>query len=355
MKALLRPRPLLDAFVRVVAAFGVINLALGLVHPALDANWLWLGLAVDGRWGGLVVALFALAVLGWPWWRGRWRTAARAVLIAVALACVADVVGYYRALADGAIRTVLSVPLSALCALAISTWALRPPSAESARWWAHGVRHGLAVGLWVGGLVGSIAVTDYARPADAIVVFGAAVWSDGRPSDALRDRTRTALDLYRRGLAPTLVFSGGHGPQAPISEPEAMRRMALADGVPPTAIVLDEQGINTAATVAAAAALARERGWGRVLMVSHDYHCARIKLACARQGLRAYTVPAVEPLPLLGKPYYIFRELVAMAWYWVHPLKTVRRVESGLVDPRDDDDRGAGGRADRGAGESADE
>ena len=38
--------------------------------------------------------------------------------------------------------------------------------------------------------------TDYRRPADAIVVFGARTYADGTPSDALADRVRTACALY---------------------------------------------------------------------------------------------------------------------------------------------------------------
>lgn len=327
-------RTLGDALVRVIAAFGLANLVLGVVHPALNANWLWLGLAADGVIGAAVVTLFAGAILGWRVWRGASAVVARAIVAAVAVACIVDAVGYYRVLLDGTIQTAVPLPMSLVCAAAIAAWAIRPPAPATGGRMRRLITHAAAAGLWIGGLVGSVAVTDYARPADAIVVFGAAVWADGRPSDALRDRTHTALNLYRRGLAPTLVFSGGKSPTAPVSEPEAMQRMALDDGVPLDAIVLDETGVNTAATVAAAASMARARGWGRVLMVSHDYHLARIKLACARQGLRAYTVPAVEPLPLAGKPYYVARELAAMAWYWVHPLKTVRRLEAGRrLDP----------------------
>src|SRR5262249_1030878 len=51
--------------------------------------------------------------------------------------------------------------------------------------------------------------TDYSRPADAIVVFGARAYADGSPSLALADRVRTGCALWRRGLAPLLVLSGG--------------------------------------------------------------------------------------------------------------------------------------------------
>ena len=49
---------------------------------------------------------------------------------------------------------------------------------------------------------------DNARPAQAIVVFGAAQY-DGRPSPVLKARLDHAIDLYRRDLAPVIVVTGG--------------------------------------------------------------------------------------------------------------------------------------------------
>src|SRR5205823_1865729 len=42
--------------------------------------------------------------------------------------------------------------------------------------------------------------TDYRRPADAIVVFGAKAYADGTPSWALADRVRTGVELYQKGF-----------------------------------------------------------------------------------------------------------------------------------------------------------
>lgn len=318
-----RALPLRDGLVSVMAVFGLANLAWSLVHPALDANWLWLGWAGAGWWGRVLLVVFAAAVIGWRRLPGaRTERLARSVVGVVAAGCLVDTVGYYQVLIDGRIGTALPVPLSLACALVLAHWAWRPPAGERAPRARRLVAWGAAAGIWVAVVVGSLAVTDYARPADAIVVFGARVWADGRPSDALADRTRTAIALYHRGLAPVLVMSGGHGADAPISEPAAMARMAEAAGVPRSAIVLDETGLNTAGTIRAMAQLSAERGWRRMLMVTHDYHCARVKLAAAQAGLTVYTVPAVEALPLLGKPYFVVRELVAMAWYWVHPARS---------------------------------
>src|SRR5215472_7398872 len=51
---------------------------------------------------------------------------------------------------------------------------------------------------------------DEAQPADVIIVLGAAEYR-GKPSPVLRARLDHALDLYRRGLAPRILTTGGAG------------------------------------------------------------------------------------------------------------------------------------------------
>lgn len=130
--------------------------------------------------------------------------------------------------------------------------------------------------------------TDYRRPADAAVVFGARVYADGRLSDAVGDRVRTAVELYRQGWVRELVMSGGPG-DGPIHETAAMRAEAMRGGVPAAAIRCDPNGLSTAHTVRNTAG---EFAGRRLLAVSEYYHLPRIKLAYARVGLDVFTVPA---------------------------------------------------------------
>ena len=161
-------------------------------------------------------------------------------------------------------------------------------------------------------------LTDYRRPADAILVFGARAYADGRPSDALSDRMRTACELYNQGLAARLILSGGPG-DGPVHETEAMRRIALAAGIPDLALILDPAGTNTRATVANAAAIAREGGFDRVLAVSHFYHLPRIKLQADRAGLKCFTVPSPQGRPLTRLWYFMAREAAACWMYYLRP------------------------------------
>src|SRR5207253_10651853 len=65
--------------------------------------------------------------------------------------------------------------------------------------------------------------------------------ANGNPSAALVKRLDTSIELYRSGKVRALLMSGGHGRV----ETSAMRRYALAAGVPDDAIQLDDGGLRT--------------------------------------------------------------------------------------------------------------
>ncbi len=153
--------------------------------------------------------------------------------------------------------------------------------------------------------------------ADVAVVFGARVFPDGRCSDALYDRTITACHLYNQGRVHYLLFSGGWDAYAPLSEPQAMRQIALQVGIPSANMILDEHGINTLATIQKAHKLAQQYGWAKLFMVSHDYHLARIQLFCEREQIAIIPIPAYERYTLFLKPYFIAREVAAWLYYFI--------------------------------------
>jgi len=169
-------------------------------------------------------------------------------------------------------------------------------------------------------------LTDYRRPADAILVFGARTFADGSPSDALADRVRCAIDLYRSGLAPRVILSGGDGEGA-VHETACMRRLLVESGVPESAIIIDEQGLNTRASLVNAASIAREHGITSLLAVSHFYHLPRVKHEAERRGLTLYTVPAPQGRPLRRLPFFMAREIAA---WWVYSLSCTITGGAGL-------------------------
>ena len=130
---------------------------------------------------------------------------------------------------------------------------------------------------------------DTRRPAHAIVVLGAAQW-DGKPSPVLKARVDHAVDLWRRGLAPTLIMTGGQGVGDTTSEAAVERRYAMSKGVPSEAIRIEPASRSTAESLRNVAAMmgtdARE-----VILVSDPFHMLRLSLLARRFGLRPRTSP----------------------------------------------------------------
>lgn len=129
------------------------------------------------------------------------------------------------------------------------------------------------------------------EPADAIIVFGAAVWEDG-PSATLRLRIMRGVELYQRRLAPVIVCSGGTS--RGVSEPRMMADLMVAHGVPVSAMVLDETGVTTRATIAALQKLGGGN-WRRILVVSSPFHLFRIVEEARRQGIEALPCSTRRP------------------------------------------------------------
>src|SRR6476646_6142062 len=100
---------------------------------------------------------------------------------------------------------------------------------------------------------------DEARPAQAIVVLGAAQYS-GKPSPVLRARLDHALDLWNRHLASLLILTGGTGSGDTTSEAAVGRNYARKHGVPDSAILVENEGGTTSESMRAVAGMLEVRG-----------------------------------------------------------------------------------------------
>src|SRR3954468_1224625 len=108
---------------------------------------------------------------------------------------------------------------------------------------------------------------DDARKADAIVVMGAAQF-DGRPSKILTARLDHAIDLYKRGIAPTIVVTGGKQPGDRFTEAGASAIYLHEHGVPESAILRETNGKSSWQSLAAAAEFLKARNQTHVVLVS---------------------------------------------------------------------------------------
>lgn len=127
---------------------------------------------------------------------------------------------------------------------------------------------------------------DQAAPADVIIVLGAAAY-DARPSPVLQERLRHGIDLYQRGLAPKLLFTGGYGTGARFAESQVGQRYALRQGVPADAILIETVSRTTRQNLQQAAQVMREHGLHRAIVVSDPLHMARAMRLSRELGIQA--------------------------------------------------------------------
>ena len=123
--------------------------------------------------------------------------------------------------------------------------------------------------------------------ADAIVVLGASVFADGTPSTILQDRLDCGIAHY--------------------NECAAMKRYAIAQGVPSEDIFCDHAGFSTYESMYRARDVF---GAKRIVVVSQEYHLYRALYVAERLGLDAYGVSA-DLRPYAGQQAREIREVLA--------------------------------------------
>ena len=319
-----------------LAAFTIVGIVGELRGRTLDVSLWWVDLR-DIPSAVRLILLAPLAVLLGAWAirsnagrRRRWATAAGCG--AFVLFAIRDVIRFYSVINSGNVQPSVDLPLSFFIVVLLGALALailRPRHQDHAQNEGHGRRDAIAVALAFGAwlVVFPLAqmlffgATDYRRPADVAVIFGARVYATGQPSPLLADRIRTGVELYQSGLVPLLIMSGGDGSDG-FNEARVMRDVAVADGVDPLAIIVDPAGNSTETTVANVSALLDSGGHGpgteRVIAISQAFHLPRVQLAFANAGIDVLTVPAADPEPIGETPVLIAREVPA---FWAYFLR----------------------------------
>lgn len=127
-------------------------------------------------------------------------------------------------------------------------------------------------------------IEDQLEPADAIVNL----------AGARTVRWLETVDLYRDGLAPNVLLSPGIVEEAEVylrargirfpSEADLVKDAMVQLGIPPQAIsVMGGSVDNTADEAARTRAIALDKGWTRLIVVTSRYHTRRAKYAFERE------------------------------------------------------------------------
>jgi uncharacterized SAM-binding protein YcdF (DUF218 family) len=137
---------------------------------------------------------------------------------------------------------------------------------------------------------------DEQRPADAIVVMGAAQYN-GRPSPLFAARLDHAVELFHAGVAKHLIVTGGKADGDRTTEAATARAYAIAHGVPGDAILGEDASRTTLESIRAVGGLLREHGLKDAVFVSDRPHMLRVLRMASDEGIAAWGSPtATSPI-----------------------------------------------------------
>ena len=182
------------------------------------------------------------------------------------------------------------------------------------------------------GILGTAAVAAYAtwrivaegarddtRPADAIVVMGAAQY-DGRPSPVFLARLEHAVELYREGIAPHLIVTGGKAVGDRTTEAATARAYAIGQGVPADAILMEDSARTTLASVRSVGEILRAADLRTAVFVSDRQHMLRVLRMARDEGIVGWGSPTTtSPIDRdpIARVDATLHELGALAIYFV--------------------------------------
>lgn len=147
---------------------------------------------------------------------------------------------------------------------------------------------------------------------EAIVVLGGGIapaippWLPDPDLTSSADRLWHAARLYRRGIAPKVIVSGGDplarfGGVPSVAEAVAMTRFLTDLGVPEAAIVHEAQSVNTADNIRRVRALMQDKP---VALVTSAYHMPRALRLAARESLNVAAFPTDWHAPWQARAYW---------------------------------------------------
>ena len=163
---------------------------------------------------------------------------------------------------------------------------------------------------------------DYATHADVIIVLGCNIVGHGGPSACISARSAHAADLYKQGLAPKIIATGGPVEDT-TTESEVLAQVLESDGVPPDAIIQENRALNTIQNMAYSQRIMSEHGWNTAILVTEPFHIKRATLIAHDDSMSVYPSPAVNSSNWQVFPvrvYNVLKDTLSLMLYQVKSL-----------------------------------
>jgi uncharacterized SAM-binding protein YcdF (DUF218 family) len=179
----------------------------------------------------------------------------------------------------------------------------------------------IATGAWLTFVAHDIwqyGKTDQAKASDCIIVLGTAIEGD-RPSPVFEQRLRHGIHLYQQNLAKRIIFTGGFGQQQAHSESQVAANYAQQQGIPPSAILIEETSRTTQQNLTQARALMEKHQLRSTIIVSDPLHMKRSVMMAKDLKIDAVSSPTPTSMYRTWKTQsgFLLRELYFFHHYLV--------------------------------------
>lgn len=141
---------------------------------------------------------------------------------------------------------------------------------------------------------------------DCILVLGAGIINNSKPTLMLKDRIEKSIELYKKGIAPKIIMSGDHGTKNH-DEVNIMKNYAIQAGVPSKDIFMDHAGFCSYDSIYRAKEIFEAK---KIIIVTQKYHLYRSIYIADKLGIEAYGIKADARI-YVNMPYYWLREILA--------------------------------------------
>jgi uncharacterized SAM-binding protein YcdF (DUF218 family) len=144
--------------------------------------------------------------------------------------------------------------------------------------------------------VGMHVYDDTAKRSDVIIVLGAKSYKNRTReyNPCLVERVNHGVELYKKGLAGTLLFTGGDDTEDGSNEAETMKEIAVKQGIPESSVALENHSTSTYENFMLSKKIMDTHGWKSAVVVTEPFHSPRASLVAMHEGIDASVSPATE-------------------------------------------------------------
>lgn len=153
------------------------------------------------------------------------------------------------------------------------------------------------------------------KTAYTVVVLGAAVWSDNKPSPILAARVDKAIELLKNHNIKKLFLTGSNAP-GELSEAEVALNYLKSKNVSFEDIATESNTTSTTEQIQFLKSRLSEREQQNLIVVSDAFHLVRIKEISKFHKLKIKTIASELKLSFISELYNTIREALALTVFW---------------------------------------